>query len=40
MYNREKIVFSINGAGKAGQLHAKKMKQEHFFITYITINSK
>ena len=24
IYNREKIVSSINGAGKTGQLHAKE----------------
>ena len=31
IYNREKIVSSINGAGKTGQLHAKKSEIRTFF---------
>ena len=40
LYNRGKIVSSINGAGKTGQLHVKKMKLEHSLITYTKIISK
>ena len=40
LYNRGKIVSSINGAGKTGQLHVKKMKLEHSLITYTKISSK
>ena len=39
IYNGAKIASSISGAGKTGQLHAKKMKLEHFLI-YTKINSK
>ena len=43
-YNRTKTVFSINGAGKTGQLCPvmsihKRMKLEQFLTSYIKINS-
>ena len=44
MYNREKTVSPINSAGKTGQLHAKKKKNEmklkHFLTPYTKKNSK
>ena len=32
MHNREKIISSMSGAGKTGQLHTKTMKLEHFIV--------
>ena len=42
IYNGEKTVSSINGAGKTGQLHVKKKKNEikHSLTSYVKINSK
>ena len=41
IYNGEKTVPSIRGAGETGQLHVKtKMKLEHYLITYRKVKSK
>ena len=42
LYNGEKTISSINGAGKTGQLHVKKKKEEinHSLTSYLKINSK
>ena len=40
IYNGEKIVSSISGAGKIEQLHVKGIKLKCSLIPYIKINSK
>ena len=38
--NGKKTASSINGAGKTGQLHVKRIKVDYFLILYTKINSK
>ena len=38
IYNGEKTVSSISGAGKTGQLHVKNMKLEHSVTPFTEIN--
>ena len=40
IYNGEKPVSSISGAGKTGQLHVKEWNLEHFLTPYTKINLK
>ena len=40
IYNGEKTVSSISGAGKTGQLHVKELNQNILLTPYMKINSK
>ena len=39
-YNTLKIVYSINGVGKTGQICAENMELDHLLISHTRINSK
>ena len=39
-YNRVRIIYSINGVGNIGQIHAKKVKLDHFLTLHTKIKSK
>ena len=39
MFNKERTVFSTNGAGKTGCSHAKKNEAKPIFVSYTEINS-
>ena len=39
-YNGEKIVSSISGSGKTGQLHVRRIKLQHSLTPYTKISSK
>ena len=39
IYNGEKIVSSVSGAGKNGKLHVKQWDLEHSLISHTKINS-
>ena len=40
IYKGEKIVSSVSGAGKTGQLHVKKMNLEYYLKPYTKMNSQ
>ena len=40
IYNEAETASSINGAGKTGQIHVKKMKVEYSLTPYSKINLK